>query len=58
LAINYSALGRDTEAHAEAAEILKLDPKFSPERFVSGYIVANKQLLSETLNDLRKAGVP
>jgi adenylate cyclase len=58
LASTYATVGRDEEAHAEAAEVLKIDPHFSSERFVNAFLVKrNKKLLDETLNDLRKAGL-
>ena len=58
LACTYATIGRDAEARAEAAEVLKLDPNFSPTRFVNAFLVRrNKKLLDDTLNDLRKAGL-
>jgi adenylate cyclase len=58
LASTYATVGRDVEARAEAAEVLKMDPSFSPKRFVNAFLVRrNKKLLDETLNDLRKAGL-
>ena len=57
LACVYATVGRDAEAHAEAAEVLKIDPNFSAERFVNSFAVRNKKLLDSALNDLRKAGL-
>jgi tetratricopeptide (TPR) repeat protein len=58
LACTYATIGRDLEARAEAAEVLKMDPGFSPERFVNAFLVRrNKKLIDDTLNDLRKAGL-
>jgi adenylate cyclase len=58
LASTYVTVGRDEEARAEAAEVLKIDPNFSLEGFVNAFLVKrNKKLFGETLNDLRKAGL-
>ena len=57
LAVTYARIGRDQEAHAEAAEVLKIDPNFSAERFVKAISVRNQTLLDQTLSDLRKAGL-
>jgi tetratricopeptide (TPR) repeat protein len=34
LAATYSALGREVEARAEGAEVLRIDPKFSVEQYL------------------------
>ena len=57
LAVTYARIGRDPEAHVEAAEVLKIDPNFSAERFVKAISVRNQTLLDQTLSDLRKAGL-
>jgi tetratricopeptide (TPR) repeat protein len=58
LACTHATIGRDPEARAEATEVMKLDPNFSPTRFVNAFLVRrNKKLLDDTLNDLRKAGL-
>jgi adenylate cyclase len=56
LARTYVALGREKEARAEGAEILRIDPKFSLERYVKASPVdqAGKDRMIE---DLRKAGL-
>jgi len=57
LAATYSAMGREKEAHAEAAEVLRINPKFSMDSFAK--IVTNKDQ-SQTdrfINALRKAGL-
>ncbi len=57
LAGTYAALGCDAEARAEAAEVIKIDPNFSSERFLKGFINTDEKLFNETLNGLRKAGL-
>jgi len=37
LAASYIYLGRENEARAEAAEVLRIDPEFSVERFLKGH---------------------
>jgi adenylate cyclase len=57
LAAIYSIAGREEEARAEAAEVLRLDPKFSLERHakVNSWRKAEKE---PWLAALRKAGLP
>ncbi len=58
LAATCSAVGREQEAQAAAAEILRINPGFSLERFSKTMILkkqADKELL---LGGLRKAGLP
>ena len=56
LAATYVWMGREKEARSEAAEILRIDPKFSLERFMKGYArdQSSKDRLAEAL---RKAGL-
>jgi len=37
LAATYAMMGRENEARAEGAEVLRIDPKFSLERFMKNY---------------------
>jgi len=57
LAAAYSELGREEEARAEAAEVLRINPNFSVE--VYGRITSQRdQAITErTLAALRKAGL-
>ena len=57
LAATYASVGRDVEARAEAAEVIKIDPNFSAERLVKAISMRNQTLLDQTINDLRKAGL-
>ena len=53
LAGTYSLMGREKEARLEAAEVLRINPKFSLDDFAK--IVPKDQ--SEFINALRKAGL-
>jgi adenylate cyclase len=57
LAAVYSRLGRDDEAHAEATEILRLNPKFSLEHYSKTLPYKNKADREDYVNALRKAGL-
>jgi len=56
LAGAYASIGRENEARAEGTEVLRIDPKFSLERFIKGlpYDQSTKDRLAEVL---RKAGL-
>jgi TolB-like protein/Flp pilus assembly protein TadD len=58
LAAAYSLSGREEEARAEAAEILRIDPKFSVKRFARGQPYKNQSDTELFINALRKAGLP
>jgi adenylate cyclase len=58
LAAAYSLSGREEEARAEAAEILRIDPKFSLKRFAKGQPYKNQSDTELFINALRKAGLP
>jgi tetratricopeptide (TPR) repeat protein len=56
LAVTYALMGRENEARAESAEVLRIDPKFSWERWIKGlpYDQSRKDRMAEAL---RKAGL-
>ncbi len=56
LAGEYGSIGREDEARAEGAEVLRIDPKFSLERYIKGapYSQSSKDRLADVL---RKAGL-
>jgi len=56
LAGAYASIGRENEARAEGGEVLRIDPKFSLERFIKAlpYNQSTKDRLAEVL---RKAGL-
>ena len=51
LAVCYAYMGRENEARAEAAEVMRIDPKFSVEWFMKNFPVdqASKDRLTEAL---------
>ena len=53
----YMQLGREEEARAYAAEVLKIDPTFSLEGFRRIYSFKDPAHLEPILNNLRKAGL-
>jgi len=59
LANLYSEMGREKEARAEAAEVLRLNPKFSVDshaKFLAGVGIDQSQI-DKIVNGLRKAGL-
>jgi len=57
LAATYASAGRDPDARAQAAEVLRIDPNFSAERLVKGFSIRNQTILDQMVADLRKAGL-
>ncbi len=58
LAVIYSEMGREKEARAEAAEVLRLNPKFSVDSHAKFIAVRFDQLrIDRIVNALRKAGL-
>jgi adenylate cyclase len=57
LAVAYSLSGRDEEARAEAAEVLRINPKFSLEKFTKRCTYKKKTDCEILGNALRKAGL-
>jgi adenylate cyclase len=57
LAIAYSSLGREEEARAEAAEVLRIHPKFSVEYASKTWPYKNQADRDLVMNALRKAGL-
>jgi len=58
LAACYAALGREEEAHAEAAEALRLNPKFSVKGYAKRMQIGDKAVKERYFDALRKAGLP
>jgi adenylate cyclase len=56
LAVTYALMDREKEARAEGAEVLRIDPKFSWERWIKGlpYDQSRKDRMADAL---RKAGL-
>jgi TolB-like protein/class 3 adenylate cyclase len=57
LAITYIKLGRDKEAKAEAAQILRIHPKFSLDYFAKVNPLKCQSVLDDHIACLRKAGL-
>jgi adenylate cyclase len=57
LAVVYSELGREEEARAEAAEVLKISPKYSLEVWRQRAPYKDPAVLERRLAALRKAGL-
>ena len=57
LAAVYSELGQDAEARAEAAEVLRLNPKFSLEVHKQRMPIKDPAMLERHIAALRKAGL-
>jgi TolB-like protein/Tfp pilus assembly protein PilF len=55
-AANYSLLGRDEEARAEVAEVLRINPKYSAENIAKTFPYKNQADRERFVEALRKAG--
>ena len=58
LAACYAALGREEEARAEAAEVLRLNPKFSLKKHANATVWSDKAVKERYIDALRKSGLP
>jgi adenylate cyclase len=56
LAVTYAGMGREIEARAEGAEVLRVDPKFSWERWVKG-LPFDQSRKDRIADALRKVGL-
>jgi len=57
LVIAYSFMGREKEARAEAAEVLRIDPKFSLDYFAKTVPLKDQSQIDKGVAVLRKAGL-
>ena len=57
LAQTYANMGRMEEARAAAAEVLRLNPKFSLERYAKTLPLKDQSALDFIIGGLRKAGL-
>ncbi len=57
LAASYIALGREKEAHAEAAEVLRINPKFSLDNYAKTMTQKDQWRIDRYIGALRKAGL-
>ena len=56
LAVTYVLAGRQEEARAEAAEVMRIDPQFSLERYAKA-LPLRQALVDQMVENLRKAGL-
>jgi adenylate cyclase len=57
LAATYSMMGREQEARAEAAEVLRLNPKFSVDSYAKRMTFKDQSVTDKFIDGLRKAGL-
>jgi adenylate cyclase len=57
LAVTYIELGRDEDARAAAAEVLRIHPNFTTEWMAKMLPWKNKEDVNRLMEDLRKAGL-
>jgi adenylate cyclase len=57
LAATYSMMGREKEARAEAAEVLRINPKFSLDYLQEALRFKDQRLTNNFIHALRKAGL-
>jgi len=57
LASTYSMMGREKEAHAEAAEVLRINPKFSVDYYAKALPYKDQKVTNDIIDALRKAGL-
>ncbi len=58
LAVCYVNLNRQEDAHAEAAEVLRINPKFSVERFAKNLRLKDQAAKQRHIDGMRKVGLP
>ncbi len=57
LASTYSMMGREKEAHAEAAKVLRINSKFSVDSYAKTFAYKDQSQKDKILNSLRNAGL-
>ncbi len=57
LAATYSKMGREKEARAEAAEVLRINPKFSVDSWAKTSLYNDQSEIDKLADALRKAGL-
>jgi adenylate cyclase len=57
LAATYIMIGREQEARAEAAEVLRIDPNFSLDRFAKVFPYKDQSVTAKLIDACRKAGL-
>jgi adenylate cyclase len=57
LAVTYTLMGREKEAHAEAAEVMRIDPKFSVESYARNFPFKDRKIIDDIVSASHKAGL-
>jgi len=57
LVLTYSLMGREREAHAEAAEVLRINPKFSLDYYAKAVPFKDQSARDRYIARMRKAGL-
>ena len=57
MAATYIQMGRDEEAHVEATEVLRINPKFSLDSLARSLPFKNQAMIDNYIGALRKAGL-
>ena len=57
LAVTYIKMGREKEARAEAAEVLRINPKFSVDNFAKALPYKDQSVIERIIEASRKAGL-
>jgi len=58
LAATYNMMGRENEAHAEVAEVIRINPKFSLDFYTRTIVLKDRSIIDNIVSALRKAGLP
>jgi TolB-like protein/tetratricopeptide (TPR) repeat protein len=53
----YALMGQEKEAHAEAVEVMRIDPRFSLESYASALPYTDQKTIDDIVFALRKAGL-
>ena len=57
LTATYSMMGREKEARAQAAEVLRINPRYSADFFAKTSLIKEQSVRDKVFNALRKAGL-
>jgi adenylate cyclase len=57
LLVTYSVMGREKEARAEAAEVLRINPRFSVDNYAKLMAYKDQSEIDKMVNAMRKAGL-
>ena len=57
LAATYALMAREKEAHAEGAEVMRIDPNFSVESYAKRIPFKDQKVIDNIVSAMRKAGL-